>query len=208
MAKGHIALVNELVRRGVLKTPRLIEVFKAVDRVNFVPKNARGRVYEDIPVSLGPGSTVSQPYTLALMLELLQPQPGDTVLDIGSGSGWSTALLGKAVGKQGRVVGVEIRPDLIKISRASIAKYRLGKQVKILQAQAGQLGLPEQLGAFNKILVSASAATLPTELLEQLATPGRLVLPIGYSLWQIDKKKTGELEQCEFPGFIFVPLIT
>jgi protein-L-isoaspartate(D-aspartate) O-methyltransferase len=208
MAKGHIALVNHLIKRGVLKTPSLIKVFKVVDRVNFVPKNARKRAYEDIPISLSTGSTVSQPYTLALMLELLQPQAGDTILDIGSGSGWSTTLLGKIVGRQGRVVGMEIKPELVALGQKNVAKYRLGKQVKLVQAQLGQLGLPQQFGVFNKILVSATTDSLPGQLLEQLTIPGRIVLPIGYSLWQIDKKATGELDRHEFPGFIFVPLIT
>jgi protein-L-isoaspartate(D-aspartate) O-methyltransferase len=205
MAKGHIALVNQLIKRGVLKTPSLIKSFKDVDRVNFVPKGARRHAYEDLPVPLAAGSTVSQPYTLALMLELLQPELGDRVLDIGSGSGWSTALLAKLVGKQGRVLGLEVLPELVKESQDKLKKLRLSAQAKIIQAKIDTLGVPGE--KFNKILVSATADTLPLGLLEQLTAPGRLVMPIKYSLYKIDKLADGTIEQQEFPGFIFVPLV-
>jgi protein-L-isoaspartate(D-aspartate) O-methyltransferase len=137
------------------------------------------------------------------MLELLNPQLGERVLDIGSGSGWTSALLGELVGSKGKVYGVEIIPELVEFGKENIKKFDLSN-VEILQAK--ELGLPEQ-GPFDKILVSASAEELPKELIDQLKMKGVIVLPIKESIWKITKISEDRIEKEEHPGFVFVPLV-
>lgn len=96
-------LVQHLVFTGVLRTPAIVVAFKRVDRVDFVPEVYQDEAYQDYPLSIGFGQTISQPTTVAFMMELLGPMPGNTVLDIGSGSGWTTALLASLVGNTGHV---------------------------------------------------------------------------------------------------------
>ncbi|TSC93939.1 MAG: protein-L-isoaspartate(D-aspartate) O-methyltransferase [Candidatus Berkelbacteria bacterium Licking1014_85] len=194
-----------LTNIGVLKTPKIIDAFRKVDRKDFVREIDRQNCYQDIPLSIGFGQTISQPYTVAFMLELLQPKKGDIILDIGSGSGWTSALLAEIVGKSGQVYGVERISQLIQISRKNIQKYQFGN-LKIYQARH-EIGLKPQ-GPFDKILVSASADEIPSELIYQLKPRGRIVIPVKNSIWKIEKKTKGKIFKFEFPGFVFVPLIS
>ena len=154
--------------------------------------------YGDYPLPIGHGQTISQPYTVAYMLELLQPERGDRVLDVGSGSGWTAALLASIVGPDGRVWGTEIIPELVEFGRANLAKYNF-KNATI--ERAAGLGLPEH-APYDKILVSAAADDVPDSLLDQLAPGGIMVIPIKTSVWKIT-----HTEREEHPGFAFVPLI-
>jgi protein-L-isoaspartate(D-aspartate) O-methyltransferase len=200
-------LIKTLLGNKVLKSERLRRALRTVDRIDFVRREDSLYAYEDHPMSIGWGATISQPYTVALMLQELDPQRGERVLDVGAGSGWSAALLACLVGAGGEVWGTEVVPELVKFGQKNLKKYPSLK-AKILPAASGVLGLPER-APFNRILVSAAlpeGASVPPELLGQLAPGGRLLIPLGYSLWRIDKSKTGKLKQREFPGFIFVPL--
>ena len=181
-----------------------------MDRADFVPPEYRDDAYGDFPLPIGFGATISQPTVVAFMLELLQPRKGDKVLDVGTGSGWTTALLAHIVGPSGSIAGIEIIPELVALGMANLRKYNL-PQAKIVQAKEHVLGLPAQAGLpekapFDKILVSAAADSLPQELIDQLANGGRMAIPIRDSVWRVEKKAEGSLNKEEFFGFAFVPL--
>ena len=204
--QSNDALVEHLISSGALKTSALINAFRAIDRAHFVrPMNAH-EAYGDYPLPIGGGGTISQPSTVAFMLELLAPARGDTILDVGSGSGWTTALLAEIVGPKGRVIGVEIVPELVQFGQENLAKYNVAN-AEIVAARDGVLGLPNR-GPFDKILVSAAAEELHEELVEQLKSGGRMVIPVGNSVWKIEKRADGTIDREEFSGFVFVPLVT
>lgn len=196
--------MNELVSSGTLRTPAIIAAFHAIDRADFVRPEHRRFAYSDEPLPIGSEQTISQPTTVAIMLELLAPHTGDRVLDVGSGSGWTTALLAHIVGNTGIVYGTERIPDLVHFGAENLARYRF-PHTSIVPAGA-TLGLPER-APFDRILVSAAADELPQELITQLAPGGTLVLPIKTSVWCIKKQSDGSLEAFEYPGFAFVPLV-
>ena len=112
-------LIKELIEEGVLKTPSIIEAFEKIDRKDFTPEGLRDKAYLNTPLPIGYGQTISQPFTVAFMLELLQPQSGDKVLEVGSGSGWQTTLLASIVGNfpidGGKVFALELIPELMTI---------------------------------------------------------------------------------------------
>ena len=197
-------LIRYLIQRGVLKTTRIIKAFENIDRADFVSKDKLNEAYEDYPLSIGSEQTISQPSTVAFMLELLQPKEGDKILDVGSGSGYTTALLSQIVGSSGEVFGVELVPELVVFGVQNLKKYNI-TNAKILQANGKVLGLPKK-APFNKILVSASANEFPQELVDQLDLSGILIIPIKNSVYSILKKEDGSLESKEFPEFSFVPL--
>ncbi len=201
--KSNRELVNYLVEIAVLKSPPIIRAFLKTDRADFVSPEYQSEAYQDYPLPVGYGATISQPYTVAFMMELLRPKKGEKILDVGSGSGWTTALLSQIVGEKGQVFGIEIVPELVEFGRKNLKKYNL-KNTQILRA-GHVLGLPSR-ALFDKILASASALKIPKEFLAQLASPGILVMPIERSIWKIEKGKKGKMTQEEFPGFSFVPL--
>lgn len=197
---GSSKLIASLIQRGVLKSPALIEAFETVDRADFVPYELKAMAYEDCPLPIGSFQTISQPYTVAFMLELLQPNLGDRILDLGSGSGWTTALLASV---SRHVDGVERIEALLAFSRKNLAKYDF-ENITLHQAKA-ELGLKGE--RFDKILVSCAADELPQELIEQLCPGGIMVIPVQNSILKVQKKNDGSLQTQEYPGFVFVPLI-
>lgn len=198
------ALLNHLYASGVLSDPRVADAFTAVDRADFVPKDLSYEAHYDYPISIGYGQTISQPSTVAFMLGLLGVEPGNSVLDIGSGSGWTTALLAHLTGKTGYVTGLEIVPELVTFGRGNLSKYRFANAL-ILPAKAS-LGL--RGNRFDRILVSAAAEEFPTELLDQLNDGGKLLIPVRNSIWSYSKDAAGNVSSEEYPGFVFVPLVT
>jgi protein-L-isoaspartate(D-aspartate) O-methyltransferase len=178
--------------------------FVAIDRKDFVSTDYIEEVYEDYALPIGHEQTISQPTTVAFMFELLDPQEGDNVLDVGSGSGWTTALLSHIVGKKGNVIGVEKVLELVKLGQENIEKYDL-KNAEIVQA-GKELGYPKE-ALYDKILVSAAAKELPKELLEQLKVGGTMVIPVYDNIWQVKKTSDTDTEIKKFERFEFVPLI-
>ena len=198
-------LVQHLKERGVLKTPSLIKAFLKIDRRDFVLPEYYNLAYEDYPLPIGFEQTISQPYTVAFMLELLQPKRGEKILDIGSGSAWSTALLAHTVGEEGEVYGTELVPELVKFGKENLSQYKFPK-AKILQTKKGVLGLPQE-APFEKILVSAAAREVPQELLTQLTEQGIMVIPVKDAVLHIQKAPGKKPSIQRFEGFAFVPLL-
>lgn len=197
-------LIAYLQKTGVLKTERIIRAFKAIDRVNFVLPEYKHAAYDDKALPIHHEQTISQPTVVAFMLELLKPKPGERVLDVGSGSGWTTALLANIVGTEGKVYGIELVPELTLYGQSNIAKYNF-KSATIIQA-GKTFGLQEY-APFDKILVSASGSSVPQKLVDQLITGGVMVIPINDAIWKIEKKAISEIDIEKFEGFVFVPLI-
>jgi len=200
-------LVDKLIERGYLKTPEIISAFKKIKREDFVREEYKDLAEIDEPLPIGYGQTISQPSTVAFMFELLQPKKGDKILDIGSGSGWTAALLAEIVGEKGKVYSVEIIPELKEFGERNVAKYNFVKKgiVKFICSDGSQ-GLPSE-SPFDKILVSASATKIPSALKTQLKNNGRMVIPVGNSIFLVIRKNN-KCEEKEFEGFSFVPLVS
>ncbi len=197
-------LINSLIEKGVLKSERIIKAFQDIDRIDFVIDEYKDLAYFDIALPIGFKQTISQPYTVAFMLELLDVKEGQEVLDIGTGSGWTTALLSKIVGQEGFVEGKEVIEDLVRVGRSNLAKYKI-KNARITTAKKGVLGIPGK--KFDRILISASANKFSKELLKQIKTGGVIVLPIKESIVKISKKGKESITKEEYYGFSFVPLV-
>ncbi len=202
MVTSKQEMIRELESLGVLQNPKLKLALEVVDRKLFVPDDLKEEAYKNIPLPIGFGQTISQPYTVVFMLELLDVFEGAKVLDIGSGSGWSTALLGFLVGEKGGVIGLERIPELVEFGQENLNKFDF-PWAKIMQAQK-QLGIPGE--KFDRILVSAETNSIPQELVDQLKDGGIMVIPISNSIVKI-KKENGKLDMQKYDGFSFVPLV-
>ena len=200
--------VKDLMKQGVLKTPRIIEAFEKIDRADFVPQELKEKAYINEPLPIGKGQTISQPYTVAFMIELLQPKPGDRIFEIGFGSGWQTAILAEIVGGKGKIFAIERIKELFEFGTRNISKYNFIKKgiVKTILADA-TIGL-EKYAPFNKIVAAASGNKMSEAWLKELKPGGRLVMPIKNSIWLYIKKSPQKFDKQEFHGFIFVPLVS
>jgi protein-L-isoaspartate(D-aspartate) O-methyltransferase len=204
--KSNQELINYLKERKVLKTEEIINAFLKIDRKDFVREEYKDQAYFDTPLPTLMGQTISQPYVVAFMLELLQPQKGQRILDIGFGSGWTTSLLAEIVGENGKVYGIEIVPEVFEFGKKNIEKYNfLQKGIVELFLMDGSKGLPEK-APFDRILVSAASKKVPEEMILQLKDGGILVIPDFEGLWKI-KKINGKIEKEYHYGFSFVPLV-
>jgi protein-L-isoaspartate(D-aspartate) O-methyltransferase len=178
--------------------------FRAVPRQDFLPDNMRESAVLDTALPIGFGQTNSQPSTVAMMLDWLDVEPNNKILDVGSGSGWTSALLSHLTGKKGKVIAVEIVPELVRFGRDNCSK--LGIKNAAFQQAGKSIGWPAE-APYDRILVSAAGQSVPPELIDQLAPGGRLVIPVRNTIMVIDKDEHGKLSRTEHPGFVFVPLI-
>ena len=206
-----MGLIDSLIKDGWLKTPRIIDAFRVIKRVDFMP--ARNASHSDAggpedlaelnqAIPIGYGQTISQPLTVAFMLEQLQPESGDKILDVGSGSGWTSALLGQIVGPKGKVIAIEAIPELKEFGEEN---NKWGQALFILGD--GSKGY-EKEAPYDKILCSAAAQErVPDAWKKQLKVGGRIVAPVGSSIWLLIKKSETDFEATEHPGFAFVPLV-
>ena len=200
-------LINDLIRQGYLKSDVIIKAFSEIDRAEFVPEDLKDEAYSNIPLPLGYNQTISQPLTVAFMLELLDPDLGQNILDIGSGSGWTTALLSYAVGSRGKVTALETIPELCELGKRNTAKFNfIKKGIAEFYNIDGNLGYPKN-APYDRILVSAAAEKIPRDFKKQLKAGGILVIPVRDEIWQLKKKDKGGFKIRKYPGFSFVPLV-
>jgi len=184
---------------------RVLAALDSVPRVGFLPPELRALAGVDRPLPIGYGATNSQPWTVRFMLELLAVPAGGKLLDVGSGSGWTTALLAHLTGPEGSVLGVDIVPELVAWGGENLRST--GLFWARIELAVGRLGAPES-GPFDRILVSADAGRIPAELEAQLASGGRMVLPAAGEMWVVDRDDKG-FRRVAVPGhhFSFVPLV-
>lgn len=200
-------LISELERRGYLKNPRIVEAFRKIRREDFLPRELRDAAAINTPLPIGFGQTISQPLTVAFMLELLDPRLGHQLLDVGSGSGWQTALLAELVGPEGHVTAIERIPELRAFGEENVRRY--GFQNVEFVTGDGSKGSPRH-APFDRIVVAAASGEIPQALKEQLRVGGRLVIPVGEWMQDIvllQRLDAGKFTEERHPGFQFVPLI-
>jgi len=187
---------------------QILDAFSKVKREDFVPEGLENQAYEDTPIPIGQGQTISQPYTVAVMLSEIELKKGQNVLEVGSGSGYVLALISKIVGKNGKVSGIEIISELVARSKEALSSEDY-KNVEVYNRN-GSGGLPEK-APFDRILISAACREIPKKLLNQLKDGGILLTPrgprFGQTLVVVQRKKDKFETIREIPGFIFVPFI-
>ena len=198
-------LLDRLRQRNF--SSKIIKAFEKVKRKNFVPENIKKYAYEDTALPIGKKQTISQPYTIAVMLSLLNLRKNQRVLELGSGCGYVLALISEIIGKKSQVFGVEIIKELAEKSKQNLKDY---KNIEIYNLD-GSEGLEEK-SPFDRILISAALSVVPKSILNQLKEEGILVAPIGNKISQTIvafQRKNNEFNVLkEMPGFIFVPFIS
>ncbi len=194
---------TQLEERGI-RDQRVLGAMFAVPRHEFVSEEFQAEAYEDHPLPIGSDQTISQPYIVAVMLQHLALQPTDRALEVGTGSGYATALLSRLCAE---VYSVERHPELADFAKSALD--RLGYSNVTIKVADGSQGFPES-APFDAILVSAATPAMPPALLVQLREGGRLVAPVGFSAsqqLQLIRRVGGGVEVRELEGCRFVPLI-
>jgi protein-L-isoaspartate(D-aspartate) O-methyltransferase len=198
------AMVGAQLRARGIRDERVLDAMARVPRHQFVAERYRNQAYEDHPIPIGEGQTISQPYIVALMLDALFLDPSSSALEIGTGSGYETAVLAELAA---RVYSVERYPQLAREAEATLA--RLGYRNVTIFVGDGSQGLPA-LAPFDAIVVSAAAAQIPAPLFEQLREGGRMIIPVGPAdaqELQLVRKMQGQPVIVRLEGCRFVPLI-
>jgi protein-L-isoaspartate(D-aspartate) O-methyltransferase len=199
-------MVRTQIQERDVRNPEVLRVMRLVPRHLFIPESARAQAYEDHPVPVGYGQTISQPYIVGLMTELLEPRKDSKVLEIGTGSGYQAAVLSGLV-KQ--LFSIEIVPELAR--SASALLQQLGYRNVIVRWGDGYKGWPEQ-APFDRIIVTAAPPELPKALLDQLKPGGKLVAPVGSTVFGqdlivVDKTPDGKLRRRSVIPVMFVPMV-
>ena len=197
-------MIEKQLRRRGIHDAAVLAAMMAVPRHEFVSEDVRAHAYDDLPLPIGGGQTISQPYIVAAMTAVLHLQPGDRVLEIGTGCGYHAAVLSRLAKE---VFTIERRPELASSASATLA--RLGYSNAHVHCGDGTLGLP-QLAPFDAILVAAAAPAVPKPLLAQLAEGGRIILPVGdaeHQELQLVEKRGDTFPTKMLEGCRFVPLL-
>ena len=180
------------------------DAMRELDRRDFLPDKQRPWAGEDRPLTIGGGQTNSQPTTVLNQITLLDVHPGQRVLDVGAGSGWTTAILARLVGPDGQVTGVEIDAELARWGAGNVAVY--GMEWAALElAQPGILGWPDS-APYDRILVSAEATEIPSSLVDQLAEDGLMVLVVNGAMLLLRREPEKEPTITQHGHYRFVPL--
>ena len=197
------SLIKKLSDSGHLKHAQIKQAMERFDRKRFIPEEFRNAAYLDMPVVIGYGATTTQPSTIAFMLEHLDIKPGHKVLEIGTGSGYLTALLSTLVGEKGRVYSVEILPEVAAFGDFNIQKHDLNN-VKTFVAN-GRKGLA-RYAPYDRIVASADARRIPRAWKDQLKEGGILITPSRKHMVRLVKRGKFEYGRMEYPTFSFVDL--
>ncbi len=202
----RLAMVRETIEARGVRAPAVLAAMRAVPREDFVPDDLRAEAYADMPLPIGGGQTISQPYIVAAMTAWLAPAPGHAVLEIGAGSGYQAAVLARLARQ---VYTVEIRADLAAAAQARLARLGVGNVA--MRVGDGRAGWPEHT-PYDGILVTAAPASIPPALADQLKPGGRMVIPIGpayevQELMGFEKTRDGRLRGQELMAVRFVPLL-
>ncbi len=194
-------LVQEIVDMGI-KDQRVVEAIKKIPRENFVEEKYKKYAYGNYPLPIPEGQTISQPYTVAFMLELMELKKGEKILEIGAGSGYNAAVMSDVVGEDGEIISIEINDKLVEFANNNLKKTGI-KNVKIIKGD-GSKGY-ENGAPYDKIIITADCPHMPEKLFEQLKDGGIMVLPLKSIMTKITKKGKEKIIR-EYGGFSFVPL--
>jgi protein-L-isoaspartate(D-aspartate) O-methyltransferase len=201
--RKRFEMVSYQIEGRGIREPRLVDAMRSVPRHAFVPLKAEAHAYEDRPLPIGLGQTISQPYMVALMTFLLHLHGTENVLEIGTGSGYQAAVLARLASQ---VHSIECEAVLAERARQTLGD--LGCRNVVIHTGDGSVGLPES-GPYDGILVTAAAPAVPRPLLEQLAPEGRLVLPVGWrngQQLQVWRPTPAGFDYEEIAPVVFVPL--
>jgi protein-L-isoaspartate(D-aspartate) O-methyltransferase len=206
LEKARRILIQDLSSRGYLRTQSVIDAFMKVPREFFVPDKEVASAYDDRPLPIGLGQTISAPHMVAIMTELLDVEAGSKILEVGCGSGYQAAILAEMV-ENGFVYSVERIPELVEMAKRNLGKcgYR---NVEVLLGD-GTLGYPEK-APYDRIIVTAAAPRVPMKLVEQLGEGGIMLVPAGQRYSQdliMVRKESGKVVIENHGGCVFVPLI-
>jgi len=204
---GYENLINKLVLQGYIKSSEIERAFREIDRAEFLPETQKQFAGEDRPLSIGYDQTISQPFTVAFILNLLDPQKGDNILDVGTGSGWQAALLATVVAPEGKVITVERVKELADTAKLNLEKFGLISNGSVIAVNGNALNINPEWPVFNKIVSAAEYDIVPESWKNALAVGGRIVMPVSGRLIVADKISRTEFDVKEYPGFSFVPLI-
>lgn len=203
------SLVEHLKKAGYVNKPEVERAMMKVPRHVFVPMPQRAMAYNDRPLPIGQGQTISAPHMVALMAEKLQLEKGQKVLEVGGGSGYHASVIAEVIGKMGKVYSVEVIPELVKMAIKSLKKVGLEERVETILAD-GSIGYPQE-APYDRIFVACAAPDLPPPLLEQLGPNGIMLIPVengmGYQDLMMYEKKDGKLVTHNQGGCVFVPLV-
>lgn len=197
-------MVEQQLRRRGIHDERVLRAMEDVPRHEFIPEERRNRAYQDEPVPIGEDQTISQPYMVAIMTQLLAVEPENTVLEVGTGTGYQAAVLSRLARQ---VYTIERHASLAKRAREIL--LRIGYENVEVIVGDGTRGLPEY-APHNRILVAAAAPSVPPPLIEQLAEAGRMIIPVGtpdIQVLQLVRKNQGEIFTSNLEGCRFVPLV-
>ena len=200
-------LVEDLVQEGVIKSERVKKAMLSVPREEFVMPEYRMMAYEDRPLPLFAGATISAPHMVAMMCELINPRPGMKILEVGTGSGYHAAVCAEAIERRGKVYTVEIVKELAVYAAQNLERLGYWGVVEVYHGD-GRMGL-ERHAPFDAIIVTAAASSMPQALVRQLKDGGVMVLPVEEGVGQVLYKvvKRGErVERRAVTYVLFVPL--
>lgn len=215
LLKKKERLIRHFISSNTLKTEKVIRAFKEVPRELFLPNSLRDNAYNDTPLPIGNGQTISAPHMCVIMAEILDLEIGMKVLEIGTGSGYHAALIAEIVAPSdektsGHVFSIERVNKLSEFARKNIEQAKYSDRVTVIHGD-GTLGYPEQ-APYNRILVTAAGPKIPEPLIDQLKIGGKLVIPIGgvyffQTLILLTKDLEGKIKKEKRGGVSFVPLI-